>query len=188
MKMSNLRKSLGIGTLVLALAGCSENEPAKPLVVVAPEKPAISKPLTYDLLEYRVKRGDTLTDVTDTLLKEETPRYGQRLNFGNRFVLEFDSDGYHGHVSPTGLLCEINGFGDACDSYYFEGVRLKIGQKLAIPDLNKDGQINGKNAAKVGTLEVTLRPANLSVDEIHQNQRTYGSDHRRMDFVEYKRK
>ena len=186
--MSNLWKSLGIGTLVLALAGCSENEPAKPLVVVAPEKPAISKPLTYDLLEYQVKRGDTLTDVTDNLLKEETRGYGQRLNFGNRFVLEFNSDGYHGHVSPTQLLCEINGFGEACDSYYFEGVKLKTGQRLAIPDLNGDKQIGGKLAKPVGKLEVALIPANLSADEIHENQRTYGSDHRRMDHVIYKRK
>ena len=148
--MSNLRKSLGIGTLVLALAGCSENEPAKPLAVVVSERPSTSRSLTYDLLEYRVKRGDTLTDVTDDLLKEETRGYGQRMNFGNRFVLEFDSDGYHGHVSPTRLLCEINGFGDACNSYFFEGVNLKTGQRLSIPDLNGDKQIGGKPAKPVG--------------------------------------
>ena len=180
----------------LAAAGCSsEKEPVR-TSSPEPAKPAVSKPLTYDLLEYRVRRGDTLTDITDDLLKEETSRSGQRVNFGNRFELEFDSD-YHGHASPTGLLCEINGFGDACDSFYFDGVELKIGQRLAIPDLNGDKKIGGKEARQIGKLDVIIHsptgvqlsnalPVRILVN-VDEYRRTYGAGHPLAGTVEYKK-
>jgi len=171
---------------VISLAGCG-GEQGKSAQNYASQPKDVCGTLTFDLREYRVKRGETLIGLSDRLLREESSGYGQRIHFGNRFQLEFDSNRCHTHVSPTGVLCEINGFGDACNSYYFEAAKLRVGQRLAVPDFNRDNQTDGKDSKKIGELEISISP---STDQrrILEDKYIYGSGHPRIDDAKIRRK
>ncbi len=160
------------GLIVTALAsGCARSPPAQPH-----QDPSVKNTVaehriverTVPLGEYKIQRGDRLFKLFEAELKD-TPRpdlYQVRPDYPGtlEYTISFhyprsrhrSSDGREIFVEPLYNLNDVLGVANPGLTFN-AATELRYGDKLAFPDLNGNGIINGQKVPTVGYLRfVTL--------------------------------
>lgn len=148
--MKSITVAMLVFVAVALLSSCSTKE----------EKPAVSEHSTtrvVSVVEYEIQRGDRL----EVVLRSEVSA-----SAGDFYCLSgytgWDGFAMRGNSRPntaylfnfSRILEEINPSNDFRRQGWLMDRKWRVGQRVNLPDLNRDGKINGREANRVGELKL----------------------------------